>query len=70
MLYNQPSPLETRVLTRRFGLSNSDSIDTYLATDGYKAFLKAAGMKPDQIIEDPPARRRPRPRHPLLRQRP
>ena len=47
MLYNEPSPLETRVLSRRFGLPNSASIDTYLATDGYQAFLKAAGMKPD-----------------------
>ena len=52
MLYNQPSPLETRVLTRRFGLENSASIDTYLATDGYRAFEKAAGMKPEQIIDE------------------
>ena len=52
MLYNEPSPLETKVLTRRFGLPNSASIDTYLATDGYKAFMKAAGMKPEQIIEE------------------
>ena len=41
MLYNEPSPLEIKVLTRRFGLPNSASIDTYLATDGYKAFRKA-----------------------------
>ena len=46
MLYNQPNPLEVRVLTRRFGLPNSQSIDTYLATDGYKAFEKALGMTP------------------------
>jgi NADH-quinone oxidoreductase subunit F len=52
MLYNEPSPLETRVLTRNFGLPNSESIDTYLATDGYKAFMKAAGMKPDEIIDE------------------
>src|SRR5437588_13119783 len=52
MLYNQPSPLETRVLTRRFGLPNSASIDTYLATDGYRAFQKAAGMKPEAIVEE------------------
>ena len=50
MLFNAPSLLETRVLTRRFGLPNSASIETYLSTDGYKAFLKAAGMTPDQII--------------------
>src|SRR5438067_3873925 len=52
MLYNEPSPLETRVLTRRFGLENSASIDTYLATEGYQAFKKAAGMTPEQIIEE------------------
>jgi NADH-quinone oxidoreductase subunit F len=52
MLYNEPSPLETRVLSRRFGLHNSASLDTYLATDGYKAFLKAVGMKPEEIINE------------------
>src|SRR5512132_3138713 len=52
MLYNEPSPLETRILTRRFGLPNSASIDTYLSTDGYKAFLKAAKMTPAAIIDE------------------
>src|SRR5579864_1428547 len=52
MLYNEPSPLETRVLTRRFGLPNSESIETYLANDGYQAFLKASKMTPEQIIEE------------------
>src|SRR6202140_1082729 len=52
MLYNKPSPLEVKVLSRRFGLPNSDSIDTYLATDGYKAFDKALHMKPEEIIEE------------------
>ncbi len=52
MLYNQPSPLETRVLTRRFGLPNSASIDTYLSTDGYQAFSKASKMTPAQIIDE------------------
>ena len=31
MLYNEPSPLEVKILTRRFGLPNSASLDTYLA---------------------------------------
>ena len=31
MLYNEPSPLEVKILTRRFGLPNSESLDTYLA---------------------------------------
>jgi NADH-quinone oxidoreductase subunit F len=52
MPYNEPSPLEVRVLSRRFGLPNSASIDTYLATDGYVAFRKALEMKPEQIIEE------------------
>ena len=52
MLYNEPSPLETRVLTRNFGLPNSASIDTYLGAGGYKAFQKAAAMTPEQIIEE------------------
>jgi len=52
MLYNEPSPLEVKVLSRRFGLPNSASIDTYLATDGYVAFKKALGMKPENIIEE------------------
>src|SRR5919202_1647336 len=52
MLFNEPSPLETRVLTRRFGLPDSASIDTYLANEGYQAFLKAAKMSPDEIIAE------------------
>jgi NADH-quinone oxidoreductase subunit F len=52
MLYNEPSPLETRILSRRFGLPNSASLDTYLATDGYEAFRKAVGMKPEDIINE------------------
>src|SRR5688500_8316604 len=52
MLYNEPSPLEVKILTRRFGLPNSASIETYLASDGYKALEKALGMTPEQIIEE------------------
>jgi len=52
MLFNPPHPAETKVLTRRFGLPNSESIDTYLANDGYKAFLKAREMSQEQIIEE------------------
>ena len=52
MLYNEPSPLEVKILTKRFGLANSESLDTYLATDGYKAFLKAVEMSPEQIIDE------------------
>ena len=52
MLYNEPSPLEVKVLSRRFGLENPASIETYLANDGYKAFMKAAGMTQDEIINE------------------
>jgi len=40
------------VLTRRFGLPESQSIDTYLATEGYQAFQKSLDMAPEQIIEE------------------
>jgi NADH-quinone oxidoreductase subunit F len=52
MLYNQPDPLEVRILSRRFGLPNSQSIETYLATDGYKALEKALGMTQDEIVNE------------------
>ena len=52
MLYNEPSPLEVKILTKRFHLPNSTSLDTYLATDGFKAFFKAMEMTPEQIIEE------------------
>src|SRR5260370_12548235 len=52
MLYNEPSPLEIKVLSCRFGLPNSSSIDTYVGTDGYKAVRKALEMKPEEIIEE------------------
>ena len=51
MLYNEPSPLETRVLSKRFGMPNSHTLDTYLATGGYTAFRKARQMTPEQIVD-------------------
>src|SRR5579864_7463240 len=51
-LYNEPSPLETRVVSKNFGIPDSHRLDTYLANDGFKAFLKAREMKPEQIIEE------------------
>ncbi|HWQ56578.1 MAG TPA: NADH-quinone oxidoreductase subunit NuoF [Bryobacteraceae bacterium] len=52
MLYNAPSPLEVKVLTRRFGLPDSTSIGTYLANGGYAALEKARGMTPEAIIDE------------------
>jgi NADH-quinone oxidoreductase subunit F len=51
-LYNEPSPLETRVVSKRFGLENSESLDAYLAHDGFQAFRKARDMAPEKIIEE------------------
>ncbi len=51
-LYNQPSPLETRVVSKNFGIEGSETLDVYLANDGYKAFLKAKEMTPEAIIEE------------------
>src|SRR5215211_5521798 len=52
MRFNEPSPLEVKVLSRRFELPNSASLDTFLANDGYKAFMKAVAMTPDDIINE------------------
>ena len=51
-LYNEPSPLEVKVVSKRFGLENSASIETYLATEGYVALKKAIGMTQEQIIDE------------------
>jgi NADH-quinone oxidoreductase subunit F len=51
-LYNQPSPLETRVVSKNFEIEGSETLDVYLANDGYKAFRKAKEMAPEAIIEE------------------
>jgi NADH-quinone oxidoreductase subunit F len=44
---------EKLVISRRFGLPNSRSIDVYLQTDGYKALEKAVKeMTPEQVIDE------------------
>jgi NADH-quinone oxidoreductase subunit F len=52
MPYNKPHPAETRIISRRFDLPNPASIDTFLAHEGYQAFLKAAKMTPDEIVNE------------------
>ncbi len=48
-----PHPAEVRVISRRFGVPNSASIDTYLHQEGYQALEKALKqMTPEQIIEE------------------
>jgi NADH-quinone oxidoreductase subunit F len=44
------SPLEVKVISKRFGIPNSTSIDVYLQHDGYKALQKALAMTPDEVI--------------------
>ncbi len=51
-LFNEPSPLETRVVSKNFSVANSESLDVYLANDGFKAFLKAREMTPVQIVDE------------------
>ncbi len=51
-MYNDPHPAEVQVLTRRFRLPNSQSIDTYLANEGYQGLQKALAMTPEQVIEE------------------
>jgi NADH-quinone oxidoreductase subunit F len=51
-LYNQPSPLETRIVSKNFATEGSETLDVYLANDGYKAFRKAKEMTPEAIIEE------------------
>jgi NADH-quinone oxidoreductase subunit F len=52
LLSPQPHPAETIVLSKNFRTPNSASIETYLAGGGYQAFMKAAGMTPEQIIDE------------------
>jgi NADH-quinone oxidoreductase subunit F len=51
-LYNQPSPLETRIVSKNFGIEGSEALDVYLANDGYQAYRKAKEMTPGAIIEE------------------
>ncbi len=51
-LYNQPSPLETRVVSKNFAIEGSETLDVYLANDGYKGFRKAKEMTPEAIVEE------------------
>lgn len=45
--------MEMKLLTKRFGMPNSQSIDTYLATEGYQALKKVVTtMTQDQVIDE------------------
>lgn len=51
-LLHEPHPLETVLLSRRFRLENSASLDTFLANDGFAGFRKALTMTPEEIIAE------------------
>src|SRR6185295_17051669 len=51
-LFNAPSSLETQVVSKRFGLDKSHTLDVYLANDGFKAFRKAKEMTPEAIVDE------------------
>ncbi len=50
--YAKGSPLEVKVISSRFGIPNSTSIDVYLQHEGYQAIRKALTMKPDDVINE------------------
>ncbi|PYV02543.1 MAG: NADH-quinone oxidoreductase subunit NuoF, partial [Acidobacteria bacterium] len=50
--YVKGHPAEIKVLTRRFGVPNSASIDVSIEHDGYKALKKALEMGPEAVINE------------------
>ncbi len=46
------SALEVKVLSQRFGIPNSTSIDVYLAHQGYEGLKKALGMTPGEVVDE------------------
>ena len=53
--YNNPmgnSPLEVKVISKRFGVPNTASLDVFVQNDGYKALKKALAMKPEDVINE------------------
>ena len=43
---------EIKVISKRFSLPGAGSLDTYLANEGYQAFLKASKLSQDAIIDE------------------
>jgi NADH-quinone oxidoreductase subunit F len=46
------SPLEVKVISGRFGIPNSTSLEVYLQHEGYQALKQALGMNPDDVIAE------------------
>ncbi len=51
-MFNPPSPHEVKILTRRFGVQNSHTIDASLAHQGYDGLKKAIAMGADAVINE------------------
>jgi NADH-quinone oxidoreductase subunit F len=51
-LFNEPSPLETRVVSKNFGLEGSETLEVSLANGGYAAFKKAKEMTREAILDE------------------
>jgi NADH-quinone oxidoreductase subunit F len=51
-LFNEPSPLETRIVSKNFAIEGSETLDVYLANQGYAAFKKAKEMTREAILEE------------------
>jgi NADH-quinone oxidoreductase subunit F len=49
---HERQPGEVPLISRRFGIPNSRTIDVYLKNEGYKALEKALTMTPEQIIDE------------------
>ncbi len=44
-------PAENRIVLKNVGLIDPDSIEQYLANDGYYGFAQALGMPPEEVID-------------------
>ena len=51
-LLHEPHPLETILLSRRFRLENSATLETFLANEGFAGFRKALTMTPEEIVAE------------------
>ena len=51
-MFNEPSPHEVKILSRRFGNADSRSIDAFLAHQGYQGLKKAIEMGADAVIDE------------------
>ncbi len=52
-VHKEPHPAEVRVISRRFGLPQSASLETYVQQEGYQALEKALKqMTPEQVIDE------------------